>query len=368
MNGPLDLDGTSVGSTIQLRARSFPSTPSPTSFYRRPSAASSCSWETSLSSYSSELSLQSPLTPVGDGVTSPADLFMPEGASLFPSVGGDLAATVPQAFHSPFGMAGERGEGLPGKEYSFMMNTSAFTSFEDMALPPPQPAQESAGSSLYEVPSYRFDGGSSAFYELSSPVDQWSSPAAAGMAGAAPATTTVMPSQTLSAPRTPQSTARTASQVTGKGRGADEAIPYGSFTTPSPSISATSSGLAESWTCTSPYGASSQAPSAAGRATRAKARLSDGEGEGVVRKWVPRFIYPRNEKKHKCRHPGCTGAFQRQEHLKRHETSHTGDRPHECRVAGCKFKGSRSDNLKQHMKRHRMRGGRVKYVPDLVID
>lgn len=53
-----------------------------------------------------------------------------------------------------------------------------------------------------------------------------------------------------------------------------------------------------------------------------------------------------------CEHAGCTKRFKRQEHLKRHERTHTQDKPYGCEVVGCGRWFSRSDNLTQHVKTH----------------
>ena len=73
------------------------------------------------------------------------------------------------------------------------------------------------------------------------------------------------------------------------------------------------------------------------------------------------------EKQHSCHFEGCTSRFKRQEHLRRHEKTHTGERPHICSVSDCKRQFSRSDNLNAHMKTHARRGGRNQYIEGLRI-
>ncbi|KAI9842828.1 MAG: kruppel-like factor [Thelocarpon superellum] len=362
MNAHLDPDGQGAAAP-PFHGGSFPSTPSPTSLYRRPSVVSSCSWENGLSSYSSEMSLQSPTTPQADDATSPHGLYIPDSQQLFPAIGTTDVPSLP-GFPSSYPVGPERADPYPPKDFliSQLLNPPTFSGFDDMTMSSgPETTGASQQHPLYEVPSYKLEATPS-FYDLSSSMDPWSSsPPQPGPAHGS----TVMPAQILTGPRTPQGDGRHGSMGSlpgsAKSRSSEELLTYYPFTTPSPSVSA--SGELPGWSRPSTCAGNSSEPSTpTRRATRPKARSA------VPKKWEPRYIYPKNEKKHKCRHPGCNGAFQRQEHLKRHETSHTGDRPHECRVAGCKFKGSRSDNLKQHMKRHRIRGGRVKYVPDLVID
>lgn len=60
-----------------------------------------------------------------------------------------------------------------------------------------------------------------------------------------------------------------------------------------------------------------------------------------------------------CREEGCTGAFQRPEHLRRHHKSkHSGSRPFGCLVPDCTRPFSRRDNLRDHYWTHLDRGGR----------
>lgn len=65
---------------------------------------------------------------------------------------------------------------------------------------------------------------------------------------------------------------------------------------------------------------------------------------------------------YKCLWPECKAAFQRREHLKRHEKKHTGEKPFHCPyVDVCNRAFSRSDNMNTHCKTHlkgRNSGGR----------
>ncbi|KAI5305425.1 hypothetical protein KEM56_004476 [Ascosphaera pollenicola] len=78
---------------------------------------------------------------------------------------------------------------------------------------------------------------------------------------------------------------------------------------------------------------------------------------------IPAVIHPTP---YKCEWPGCNDRFRRNEHLKRHMTSHTGEKPFVCWIPGCGKSFSRSDNLNVHYSTtHSKRGGRNRYVATL---
>jgi uncharacterized Zn-finger protein len=58
------------------------------------------------------------------------------------------------------------------------------------------------------------------------------------------------------------------------------------------------------------------------------------------------------EKIYECPYTGCTRQFKRQEHLRRHHRSHTGERPHVCQIPECRRSFARTDHLQQHMRTH----------------
>ncbi|OJD30086.1 krueppel-like factor 13-like [Diplodia corticola] len=57
-------------------------------------------------------------------------------------------------------------------------------------------------------------------------------------------------------------------------------------------------------------------------------------------------------KKQRCRFEGCIKTFARPEHLKRHENTHSKERPFPCVVPHCGRRFSRNDNRKAHYETH----------------
>ncbi|PKI83199.1 hypothetical protein MVES_003076 [Malassezia vespertilionis] len=64
---------------------------------------------------------------------------------------------------------------------------------------------------------------------------------------------------------------------------------------------------------------------------------------------APPLVVSSADKMHVCH---CGRRFKRMEHLKRHNRTHTQERPHRCPVENCAKSFGRSDNLAQHIKTH----------------
>lgn len=75
------------------------------------------------------------------------------------------------------------------------------------------------------------------------------------------------------------------------------------------------------------------------------------------------LVISSRDKPHVCSVGDCESRFKRPEHLRRHEKTHTGERPFPCAVCGKKF--GRNDNLQTHMRTHMKMTGRNEYVPGL---
>jgi len=75
------------------------------------------------------------------------------------------------------------------------------------------------------------------------------------------------------------------------------------------------------------------------------------------------LVISSRDKPHVCSVGDCESRFKRPEHLRRHEKTHTGERPFPCAVCGRKF--GRNDNLQTHMRTHMKMTGRNEYVPGL---
>jgi hypothetical protein len=78
------------------------------------------------------------------------------------------------------------------------------------------------------------------------------------------------------------------------------------------------------------------------------------------------LIVSSDDKPHECLISTCRKRFKRQEHLRRHERTHTQERPFRCEVCAKMF--GRTDNLKAHLRTHTKRkGGRNLFVPGLEV-
>lgn len=77
----------------------------------------------------------------------------------------------------------------------------------------------------------------------------------------------------------------------------------------------------------------------------------------------PPLVVSSADKLHVCH---CGRRFKRMEHLKRHNRTHTQERPHKCPVESCGKSFGRSDNLAQHLKTHYRPAGLVGRAAELL--
>ena len=87
-----------------------------------------------------------------------------------------------------------------------------------------------------------------------------------------------------------------------------------------------------------------------GTSTPMQHTLSSPLSEISANRDVLPLIVSSMDKAHVC--PQCNRRFKRLEHVKRHERSHTLEKPFTCSFDGCGRHFSRSDNLKAHEKTH----------------
>ena len=87
--------------------------------------------------------------------------------------------------------------------------------------------------------------------------------------------------------------------------------------------------------------------------------------EAVPKNVLPLNVQPNpvrqttDDKRYFCNHPECSARFKTATHLRRHQTTHSTDKPFACGFQGCHSRFTRSDNQKQH-ERH------CKFNPDKV--
>ncbi|KAI9829950.1 MAG: hypothetical protein M1819_005922 [Sarea resinae] len=373
-----------------------PSTPSPSFFYRRPSIASSSSWEPGLSGRSSVISPQSPgpSTPKREEELSPVDLFAAEpyssySAAMMPNTLSERElGEVLMPFSQPFEDVATSGIGAASKSFlDFDYGEYQMSSFGQMPNPFLQDSARFVAASstpTYDPALFRFDLTQAC--DFSSPLESaFTTPTSERHHPSR----TVVPSQTCAEPIVGTSqTPGVVSAVATSSAPTATTSSYHSFydrsntlNPDSPSSSMTGYSLTPSPTRTPSRHPSTRStrpqhhqqhhhqqhhraslfsnpPSSTSSTTRiTKLKKPSRRATQMTRYGVEAEIVGTN-KVHKCKwlNPedgsACDKAFQRQEHLKRHEKTHDGKKPFKCLVPGCPKSFSRSDNLKSHNNTH----------------
>ncbi|KAI9755473.1 MAG: hypothetical protein M4579_004264 [Chaenotheca gracillima] len=326
-----------------------PSTPC-MRFDRRASLASSRSWETGLSIYSSESSAHSPCTPIQEQAHgySPIDLCFPEGEEIL-----DHLTPIRSTAHcAPVSTYGYEGMSFP------TLSKGLFTSQDTNVVPFPlyQDRSLSTGSSSLDM-SMTPCSSQESYYDLDRGRGSCDSMAHMGTSESSMACpgylSTVVPSETY----TMQLDAESCLPM---------GFPYvtsnGGYSEPMDGPVLSDRHSAGSPELGSPSKSISNARSRSTRLAHSarKRRISDAKSQrcikdkrlDLLRKGYTFTISKQGT--YNCEVEGCKSPpFKREEHKKRHmKTTHSGEKPWKCGAPGCTKDFSRSDNRTQHYKTH----------------
>ncbi|KAI9842690.1 MAG: zf-C2H2 Zinc finger, C2H2 type [Sclerophora amabilis] len=315
-----------------------PSTPSND---RRGSIASSQSWETGLSMYSSDNSTQSPSTPIREHGHnfSPIDLCFPESDDLLNDF-----TPMRQAQHC----TPASGYGYGSWSYP-TLSKGLFTSQDTSIVPFPLYDGRDAGSMDTSEQEPFFDvGRRQGLGDGPSPIGDASSSLVAPSS-----LSTVAPFETYALHLDPESCLQMG-MTYARANNALPATPESSIMSQKRSLrssEALSSSKSMSSMRSKPMRASNVARKRQTTESKSQHCIKDKRMD-LLRKGYTFTISKQGT--YTCEIEGCKSPpFKREEHKKRHmKTTHSGEKPWKCGAPGCTKDFSRSDNRTQHYKTH----------------
>ncbi|KAI9808124.1 MAG: hypothetical protein M1825_004581 [Sarcosagium campestre] len=345
---------TQLGLKTPVSSLSFPSTPSPLALSRRPSAGSSASssssWELGFSSHSSEMSFACPLTPTTVDGHSPTTPYMPDNHDAWTANELNMGISL-QDLGSPWALDQSSSTCAPSAFETASFEAIPYSEahmppWEDVAFPIPHASSLTVPSSVYDQKTYGVSR-PQALSEYSSPIVERQP-------------STIEPHQTYSTQKREVSMEADELMSCHGTPSSSFEQDFGSPHTP----------LSYHSPRTEPRGNRFTVPSTPCKTDMRRSSIRKVQarfGETKPRTWrLQSSVMPASS--YKCNWKSCEKKFKRPEHLKRHMTTHTKEKPYVCEGCGKRF--SRSDNRKAHYPTHTKVTERAKnpYIPWMTPD